>query len=307
VTIATAWAKSPDAFLAGVYAAEMLKARMNGVEPHIIILTECFAEKADKAKVAKGVASVFGSERVIGISSYGFYTRDGVADREAVGLMALGGDGIAVRTAFVPKLNSVGLDPDSPELACALGTAGRKLAEQFYPIHLDQTRVMIVLADTHSPKNQLLLDGIQSAIGTKLPITGGSVNKNNKQNWVHWKGGLYTDAAIALTIEGNVAVAMNGAQARDNQAVFNSAKKVASDLKDTNNAQLFLAFDCAGRKSKVDFIQDAQRAVIEGLGKNKQMPIFGMWCAGEFGCPDDSLETPVGRGWHIMGTVIGKR
>ena len=92
-----------DAFAAGRHAAESLKTKLNGVEPHVVIITECFAEKADKAKVAKGVASVFGKDKVVGISAYGFYTRDGVADRNAVALLALGGDDIAVRTAFVPK------------------------------------------------------------------------------------------------------------------------------------------------------------------------------------------------------------
>ncbi|MCL1920149.1 MAG: hypothetical protein FWG50_03580 [Kiritimatiellaeota bacterium] len=371
---ATAWAKVPqggDAYGAGRHAALSLKAKLGAVEPQVVVLTECFAEKVDKAKAAKGVASVFGKERVVGIASYGFYTRDGVADREAVGLLALGGDGIAVRTAFVPKLNSVGLAQESEELKAALGDAGRKLAAQLQTLvyneadYNQQTRLMVVLADTHSPKNQLLLDGIQSVVGTAFPITGGSANKNAGQNFIHWRGGLYADAAVALMIDGNIASAQNGAQAKDNDAVLATARKVASDLTVSyvnihpSPLGLFLAFDCAGRKGKLDAIDDERKAVIEGLkeGKafevtttvdedgnstetEKEVPykdprlapsayyaagmnspksrrvvspnfanaeIFGMWCAGEFGCPEDSLEHPVGRGWHIMGTVLGPR
>ena len=314
-----------DAYAIGRVAAERLKARLDGVEPQVVILTECFADKADKAKVAKGVASVFGKECVVGISSYGFYTRDGVADRDAVALLALGGDGLGVRMAFVPKQNSVGLtmENDEAKLKAALGEAGRKLAEQL-PVY-DQSRLMIVLADTHSPKNQLLLDGIQSVVGTKFPVTGGSANKNAGQNWIHWKGGLYSDAALALMIDGNTAIVQNGAQAKDNDAVLATAKTVAQKLtgapfatwSDGGPRGLVLAFDCAGRKGKLDDIEEEQKAIIAGLNERTdsggaRIParlggaeIFGMWCAGEIGCPEDSLEQPVGRGWHIMATALG--
>ena len=332
VAVATAWAKANsgvDAYATGRYAAEILKAKLNGVEPQVVILSECFAEKADKAKAAKGVASVFGKERVVGIASYGIYTRDSVADRQAVGLLALGGDGIAVRTAFVPKMNAAGLTQENDEaaLASALGAAGRKLAEQF-PVG-NQSRLMIVLADAHSPKNQLLLDGIQAVVGTRFPITGGSANKNAGQNWIHWRGGLYADAAVALMIDGNFTLTQNGAQAKDNQAVLDTAKKVASDLLDADTNvippgirgvryalgnKLLLAFDCAGRKGKLEDIDDERKAIIAGLTSAPEagLPpprlgeteIFGMWCAGEIGCPEDSLQQPVGRGWHIMGTMI---
>jgi hypothetical protein len=314
ITVATAMGKpgaGEDAYTAGRIAAENLKAEMKGKEPHVVILTECFAEKADKEKVAKGVASVFGKDKVIGLSSYGFYTRHGVQDREAVALLALGGDGISVRTAFVPKLNSTGLnlENDEPALKAALGAAGRKLAEQL-PVN-DGSRLMIVLADTHSPKNQLLLDGIQEIVGMQFPITGGSVNKNAGMNWIHWRGGLYADAAVALMIDGNMAIVQNGAQAKDNQAVLETAEKVASVMVNVD-PMLFLAFDCAGRKGKLDDINDEQRAIINGVDKNlpqgtHKPEIFGMWCAGEFGCPEDSFRKPVGRGWHIMGTLLSYR
>jgi hypothetical protein len=325
VVTATAWAKDADAFAAGRAAAESLRAKLGGVAPHVVVLAECFAEKMDKAKVSEGVASVFGKDRVVGLATYGFYTRDGVVDSDGVGLLALGGDGIAVRTAFVPKQNSTGLteEKDGPKLKAALEGAGRKLAEQI-PAN-EHSRLMIVLADTHSPKNQLLLDGIQSVTGTTLPITGGSANKNTGQNFIHWRGGLYPDAAVALMIDGNIALAQNGAQARDNDAVLSTARKVASDLKNAyfekegNVPALYLAFDCAGRKGKLDNLADALKATAEGIDSvpkvedrrrfevnfKRKADIFGLWCAGEIGSPEDSLQQPVGRGWHIMGTALG--
>ena len=343
VSIATAWAKTStggDAFAVGRKAAESLKSKLNGVEPQVVILAESFAEKADKAKAAKGVASVFGKERVVGFATYGFYTRDGVVQNDGVGLLALGGDGITVRTAFVPKMNAEGLtmEKNEPELKEALGNAGRILAEQL-PV-TDQSRLMIVMADAHSPKNQFLVDGIQTVVGKHFPLTGGSANKHQspKMNWLHWRGGLHTDAAIALMIDGNITIAQNGAQAKDNQAVLDTAKKVAEDVREAlpsgrnvyvasnlRTPNLFLAFDCTGRRGKLDSLEDGLKATLEGLatplssgskvfraGVEVPMPrepfsgeVFGVWCAGEIGCADDSLDTPVGRGWHLMGTLIG--
>ncbi|MCL2105362.1 MAG: hypothetical protein FWH21_10040, partial [Kiritimatiellaeota bacterium] len=229
----------------------------------------------------------------------------------------LGGDGISVRTAFVPKQNSVGLGQESIELKDALGAVGRKLADQL-PV-TDRSRLMIVMADTHSPKNQLLLDGIQSVVGTQFPVTGGSVNKNPGMNFIHWRGGLYADAAVALMIDGNISVAQSGAQAKDNQAVLDTAKQVASALRDQSSRQenLFLAFDCTGRKGKLENMDDGLNAFKEGFGLkslgngNFEMgldpQIFGVWCAGEIGCAEDSPhpQQPIGRGWHLMGTLIG--
>jgi len=295
-----------DAYAAGRQAAEALKAKLAGVEPHLVMLAECFIDKADKVSVAKGVASVFGKERMMGLATYGIYTRDGVADRQAVGLFAVGGDGISVRTALVPDLKSKGLtlERDEAALKHLLGAAGRSLARQL-PVN-EQTRLLVVLADAHSPKNQLLLDGVQSVVGPKLAVTGGSANKNAGQNWIHYQGRLYRDAAVALVIDGGVTVSQNGAQAKDNQAVLDSARSVSSELRARSPREptAFLAFDCAGRKGKLESIEEEQKAVLEGLGS--EGALFGVWCAGEFGCPADSPSQPVGRGWHIMGTLLQK-
>ena len=317
VVTATAWAKGSDAYAVGRIAAESLKLQLGGVEPHVVVLAECFEEKSDKAKAAKGVASVFGKDRIVGLATYGLYTREGVVERDGVGLLALGGNGISVRTAFVPKQNSVGLEQESVELKDALGAVGRKLADQL-PV-TDRSRLMIVMADTHSPKNQLLLDGIQSVVGTQFPVTGGSVNKNPGMNFIHWRGGLYADAAVALMIDGSISVAQSGAQAKDNQAVLDTAKQVASALRDQSSRQehLFLAFDCTGRKGKLENMDDGLNALKEGFGTKRldngnlktgiDPQIFGVWCAGEIGCAEDSPhpQQPIGRGWHLMGTLIG--
>ncbi len=309
VVAATALARADaaagvDAYGAGRRAAEELKARLGAVEPHVVVLAECFVGKADKARALKGVTSVFGKARVVGFSCYGVYTCEGVADRQAVGLLALGGDGLAVRTALVPDQRSLGLtlERDEAALKAALGAAGRALA-QGVPANAG-TRLLVVLADTHSPKNQLLLDGVQAVAGEALPVTGGSANKNAGQNWVYYGGRLYTDAAVALALDGAFSVVQGGAQAQDNQAVLDSARTVAAGLRQRARGAplLVTAFDCAGRKGKLEAIEQEQKAVLEGLGPAGEL--FGVWCAGEIGCSADSPAKPVGRGWHLMGTLL---
>jgi small ligand-binding sensory domain FIST len=68
------------------------------------------------------------------------------------------------------------------------------------------------------------------------------------------------------------------------------------------------AFNCAGRKGKLDNLEDELSAIQKEFGT--QTPIFGTYCAGEIG-PADISEKPQGVlssgiGWHLMVTVLGR-
>ena len=48
-------------------------------------------------------------------------------------------------------------------------------------------------------------------------------------------------------------------------------------------------------------------AIRESLGE--ELPLFGLYCAGEFGPADEETADPAishGRGWHMMMTVLGR-
>ncbi len=69
-----------------------------------------------------------------------------------------------------------------------------------------------------------------------------------------------------------------------------------------------LAFNCAGRRSKLRKMEDELTAIQKALGKD--LPLFGCYCAGEIG-PVDASEKKQGvlsggTGWHVMFTVIGR-
>jgi hypothetical protein len=169
---------------------------------------------------------------------------------------------------------------------------------------------VLVISDAHSPKNQLLLDGVQKIAGRKLPITGGSVNKNAGQNWVYFRGTHHTDSVIALLLTGPFKVTQTGRQAKTNEAVIETAREGSAAALKAVPAKPFavLAFNCAGRKGKLTRLEDELEAIQALIGKT--LPLFGSYCAGEYGPADVSENngdgTACGRGWHVMFTVLTK-
>ena len=84
IIVRTAIAEDEDPVAAGKAAALALKEAMGEVEPHIVLVTECFEDRPFKVKVLDGVAHVFERERLCGGASYGMFTQGGVKDVDAV-------------------------------------------------------------------------------------------------------------------------------------------------------------------------------------------------------------------------------
>ncbi|HJN15404.1 MAG TPA: FIST N-terminal domain-containing protein [Armatimonadota bacterium] len=306
IIVRTGAAENADPFLAGQEAAEALRDAMGGTEPHVVFVSECFERKADKVKVLAGVASVFDRQRICGGSSYGMFTQAGVADLDAVALLGIGGDGVGVTVALQKKMGAKGLsmEEDEPELTGALNGAGASLADRLPDP--ETAALVIVLSDAHSPKNQLLLDGVQLVLGADAPVTGGSVNKNAGQNWVYYKGKPHTDAAIAIMLTGDFDVALAGRQAKDNDAVISTAREGSAAVLDGLGKPplAVLAFDCGGRMGKLDDLSDELAAIRESIGDT--VPLFGCYCAGEIGPTEDDDTISYGEGWHVMLTALGQ-
>ncbi|MCH5377244.1 MAG: FIST C-terminal domain-containing protein, partial [Planctomycetes bacterium] len=68
------------------------------------------------------------------------------------------------------------------------------------------------------------------------------------------------------------------------------------------------AFNCAGRRGKLQRPEDELAAIREALGSD--LPMFGCYCAGEIGPLDASERNPDtlcgGSGWHVMFTILGR-
>lgn len=310
VVLRVASATNEDPQAAGRAAAEALKQALAGVAPKVVLLSECFEDKENKEKVLAGVTAVFPKEIVLGTATYGSFTHAGCTDADSVCLAGLGGDGVNVSTALVTSMGTSHLTYDSNKeiVGQRLRAAGTKLAESLRQTPKD--RLMIVLADAHSPKNQPLVEGVQNVLGAKFPITGGCANKNAGQTFVFYGGRLYEDAAVGLMLSGDFQVGLSGRQAKENQAVIRTAGE--SGLEAASRAKgkpvAALAFNCAGRRSKLQKIAEELASIEKAIGKD--LPLFGCYCAGEMG-PVDLTDKPAGAlcggsGWHIMFTVISQ-
>ena len=115
-------------------------------------------------------------------------------------------------------------------------------------------------------------------------------------------------------LSGNFRVALAGRQAKDNDAVISSAKEAAAEAKEKLGFGPFaaLAFNCGGRKGKLDRLEDELTAIQDVTGK--ELPLFGCYCAGEIGPADtsekktDVLSSGVGWAYYVyaLGTGIGR-
>ncbi|MHC4328610.1 MAG: FIST N-terminal domain-containing protein [Planctomycetota bacterium] len=310
IATAVASAQNTDPFQAGKQAAEALREKMGQTPLNAVIMAECFEEQAQKKQALKGVCSVLPKDIVFGFATYGSFAQQGCLDLDSVSLLGIGGDGIATSAALRRDLGIAGLtiEENEAELAERLRTGGADLANKLS--RRPDDRLMVIMADAHSPKNQLLLDGAQEVMGKDFPITGGSANKNAGQTFVYFQGRMYADAAIALLLSGDFEVSLSGRQAQENAKVISSAADSADEALENMKAKPFsvLAFNCAGRKGKLDNIAD-ELAAIKGVIGN-EVPLFGAYCAGEIGPADIAEKDPEalssGVGWHVMFTVLGR-
>jgi hypothetical protein len=307
----TSSAIGEDPAATGKKAAAELKAAFGDTIIQAVLVMDSFEDLENKQAMLTGVASALPKEILFGGSSYGGFTQQGSIDYDGVVLLGIGGDDMTVAAALAEKMGAAGLtmENDLEKLTVALNEAGERLARQLPDP--EQGNLLLLISDAHSPKNQLLLDGVQKAAGKKLQITGGSVNKNAGQNWVYFRGTAYTDSAIALLLRGPFHATQAGRQAKTNEAVIATARKgSAAALKDASAKPLaVLAFNCGGRKGKLNRLEDELEAIQTSIGK--EAPLFGAYCAGEYGPADLSDSqgdcTPSGRGWHVMFTVLTEK
>ena len=310
IVLQVAAAEGEDPYLAGVEAATALKKKMGDSPPQAVILSECFEDREYKEKLLQGIGSVLPSDIVMGGSTYGSFHQAGCSDFDSVCLLGIGGEGVSVAASLVRDMGTSKLtyDHDIAELTQRFHTAGAKLANKLRKT--DEDRLLIIIPDAHSPKNQLLVEGAQQVLGNAFPITGGSANKNAGQTFVVFRGKLHQDSAVALMLSGDFHVSLSGRKAKDNNQVIQTAREgAASALADFKGKPVAaLAFNCAGRRGKLNCVEDELAAIQQALGK--ELPLFGCYCAGEIG-PVDSSEKKSdtlsgGVGWHVMFTIIGR-
>jgi len=297
-----------DPVAAGRKAARQLKAAMAGAPLKAVVVSEVFEDREFKQKLLDGITSEIDEDLVLGGATYGSFTHDGCTDFDAVALLGIGGQGVGVTAGLVTEQGAAKLQvgQDDAAIKQRLDAAGKRLAKGL--ARSDQDKLLILVADAHSPKNQHLVEGVQAVLGKRFPITGGSANKNAGQTFVYFRGKAHQDASVGVLLSGNFGVALAGRKATDNDAVVATARDGAAEaMKKAQGKPLaVLAFNCAGRRSRLAEYGDELEAIEDAIGKN--VPLFGLYCAGEIGPVDlsekqsDALSG--GSGWHVMFSVL---
>jgi hypothetical protein len=302
-----------DPLAAGRTAAAAAKARIGDAPIKAVLVSECYEDRDRKAKVLEGVCSIFDNRLVYGQATYGSFTQAGVAGGESVAVLAIAGEDIAVAAACQRDMGASKLTmaDHHAQIEERLTAAGKALARQLP--RDEKTRLLIVFADAHSPKNGYLVSGLQEMWGKACPITGGCANKNAGQTFVYYQGEMLTDAAVGLRLSGDFAIAMAGRQAKENDQVIATAGEASRQAVEKLSRQgarpaVVLAFDCAGRKGKLKNVADALSAIQKADGTS--LVLMGTYNAGEIGPADVSEARPgvlsSGVGWHVMVTAIGR-
>ncbi len=299
-----------DPFAAGKAAAEALKKAHGGVALKAVILSECFEDQENKEKLLAGVCSVVGQDVVFGGATYGSFTQLGCTDYDSVCLLGIGGDGIGVSAGLVTEMGTAKLTvaEHQAEITERLHAAGKTLGEKLRRTELD--KLLILIPDAHSPKNRYLVEGAQQVFGRQFPITGGSANKNAGQTYVYYRGKSYQDSAVAVMLSGDFQVSMAGRLAKDKETVIRTATEGAAEAlsKMGGKPLAVLAYNCAGRRGKLDNVAEELQAIQKAIGTT--VPLFGCYNAGEIGPLDasekDSDALCGGSGWHVMFTVLGR-
>ncbi len=183
---------------AGAAAARQLMAAIGDAPLKAVLVSECFEDRELKEDLLRGVCSVIPKDRVFGSSTYGSFTQQGTAGFDSVCLLGIAGDGISVSATLVTEMGVSKLTFEESEglIKERLNAAGKSLAGKLRRTEHD--RLLVLLADAHSPKNQHLVEGVQQVVGGDFPVTGGSANKNAGQTFVYFQGVAHADSAVAL-------------------------------------------------------------------------------------------------------------
>lgn len=294
----------------GRAAAKSLQEAMHGTPLKAVVISECFEGKEYKEKLLVGLREVLDSELVYGSATYGSFTQNGCTDFDSVCLLGIGGAGIGVSTALVTDMGTAKLsfEDHEAEIKRKLHAAGKSLASRIE--RQAQDKLLILIPDAHSPKNRYLVQGVQQVVGADFPMTGGSANKNAGQTFVYFQGRMYQDSAVALMLSGDFKVSMSGRLAQENAAVIRTAREGAAEAlgKKQESPLAVLAYNCAGRRGRLDNMADELVAIQDVIGH--AVPLFGCYNAGEIGPLDPSEKHSDalcgGSGWHVMFTMIWK-
>lgn len=151
----------------------------------------------DQEQMLKGVREALSGAPVIGCTSAGAITEDGV-EEQAVSVLALASD---VPGAFVPvKVVGIGAD---------MRGAGKKFGQALKDSG-EGVKLALVFSDALAGNGTELVRGILDVLGGGFPIAGGAAGDDMafKKTYQYYNDEVLTDAVVGFGISGNIEVAV---------------------------------------------------------------------------------------------------
>jgi len=152
--------------------------------------------KYEQAAMLAGVAEALPSAHIVGCTSAGAITEDGVQE-QAVSVLALANDS----GAFVPvKVTGIGAD---------MRGAGKRFGEALKASG-EEVKLAFVFSDALAGNGTEMVRGILDVMGGGFPIAGGAAGDDMafKKTEQYYDGEVLTDAVVGFGVAGDVEVAV---------------------------------------------------------------------------------------------------
>lgn len=299
-----------DPSAAGKAAAEALKKAMDGVALKAVVISECFEDQENKEKLLAGVCSVVGPDMVFGGATYGSFVQSGCTDFDSVCLLGIGGEGIGVSAGLVTELGTAKLTvaEHQAEITERLHAAGKTLAEMLQRTELD--KLLILIPDAHAPKNRYLLEGAQQVFGRQFPRHRRIGQQERRTDVCLLSRQVLSGQCRSVDALGQFPRVDGGpfGQGQGSCDSHGRGRRHRGMSKMSGKPLIVLAYNCAGRRGKLDDAAEELQAIQKAIGTT--VPLFGCYNAGEIGPLDasekDSDALCGGSGWHVMFTVLSR-
>ena len=187
--------QSQDAKAAGQEAAQaaLKDAGLEKADIALVIASSVFDQNA----MLEGVAAVLGDTPVVGCTSAGAITGDGVHE-QAVSVLALKSD----TAKFIPiKVTGIGAN---------MRAAGEKFGEQVKASGGDSLKMALMFSDALAGNGTELVRGILSVLGSDFRLGGGAAGDdlNFKKTYQYYGKEALNDAVVGFAIAGDIDIAV---------------------------------------------------------------------------------------------------
>ncbi len=289
----------PDPARAGTAAAEQARAALGGTAPKLVIV---FAARRQLVPaLVDGLAAIFPRDLIYGCEGYspltttGNFADQGHTARNAVAVLALGGDA-AITVAAADAKGEAG------HARC-----GRELGEALRPkLSPDAGHVIFTFGDQHVGKpNAELVRGLRKVLGDTTRIAGAAAGHANAKEIVRGRIVTATNIAVLVTGDFHVRTATRGGQGD----LVGKAREAFQTVCGAGTATPFLGlvFDCGGRRGQLvkQKVLAQEHDVMRQLAPDT--PLFGFYGGGEIGAKDDTSPAEgVGFCVSVAGLFAGK-